>query len=478
MNLLQHGKSIKHRLESNKSSIDMFLFILIIIQPLLDVFSFFMVKNDLTILSTMIRMLMFGIVALYSFTISDNKKAYFITAGVLIAFFTLHMTGCFMEGYQSLFQDITMYFRTIQMPVFVLCFITLFKKGKNIPNVIAKGFVVNYLIITGVIALSYIMGMPEYTYQTGIGLKGWFAIGNAQSCIISLMAPLTIYWAINNKKKIYSFIIMAIAYANLFFFGTKVAYYFIFISLIGMLFFMIINKNKDKAMYFVIVLCIVVCAGGYKQSPCYANNYLMGVSFDEWNADIDAIREKHKNDTTEDGGVSEETYREIYNLYNKDMVDRFGLKKVVEKYNYSLNSYDLVDNRKYKVNHASLVMDEKNTMVRLFGFEYMDFVENGESYEPENDFPAIYFSNGIVGLCMYLAFILYFIVIILIKMKKGIKDALTIECGAVGITFVLLLGAAQLSGNVLRRPNVTIYFSLILAYVYYICKLKKPADKF
>ena len=473
MNLLQQGKRVKQRLDSNKSSIDKFLFVLIIIQPLLDVFSFFMVKNDMTIVSTMIRMLMFGIVALYSFTISDNKKAYFITAGVLIAFFALHMVGCFMEGYQSLFQDITMYFRTIQMPVFVLCFITLFKKGDNISNVIAKGFVVNYLIITGVIALSYIMGMPEYTYQTGIGLKGWFAIGNAQSCIISLMAPLTICWAINNKRKIYSFIIIAIAYANLFFFGTKVSYYFIFISLIGMLFFMVINKNKDKVVYLAMILCIMACALGYKQSPCYENNYLMGVSFDEWNNEIDAIKESHTDDVAEDGEISEETYREIYNLYNKDLVERFGLAKVVEKYDYSLNSYDLVDNRKYKINHASLVMDEKNTMVHLFGFEHMDFYENGESYEPENDFPAIYFANGIVGLCMYLAFILYFVVIILIKIKHGIKDALTVECGAVGITLVLLLGAAQLSGNVLRRPNVTIYFSLILAYVYYLCKMKK-----
>ena len=473
MFLEQQGKSLKGFLEKDRKKIDQILFILLIIQPLLDVFSFFMVENNMTIFSTLMRMALFGVVTLYTFIISDNKKAYFIAAGILGVFWILHMVGCFMEGYQSIYQDLAMFVRTVQMPVFTLCFITIFKKGNDVPKTIRTAFVCNYIIISAVIIASYAVGMPESAYPTGIGVKGWFAISNAQSCIISLLAPLTLYWAVKNKNKILSLIVVIIAYANLFFYGTKVSYYFIFISLFSMIFFMVINKKKDIAMYVILIGCMVVCGGAYKYSPCYENNYLMQASMDEWDADISKIQEEDKAHKDPQEKLTMKDYEKIYNLYNGELVDRFGIEKVVEKYNYSTYAVDLIDNRKLKVNYSSLMMDEKGKMAHLFGFEYMDFVHDGESFEPENDFPAVYFSNGIVGLAMYLIFIAYFLVLIVMKLFKKFWKTLTLEAGAVGTTLVLMLGAAQLSGNVLRRPNVTIYFSLILAYVYYLCKLQK-----
>ena len=47
---------------------------------------------------------------------------------------------------------------------------------------------------------------------------------------------------------------------------------------------------------------------------------------------------------------------------------------------------------------------------------------------------------------------------------RGVQSFLTVEMGAVGMAFLLALIAAQISGNVLRRPNVTVYFAVTDVY--------------
>lgn len=464
-----------------EKTVNFILLILLIIQPILDVISFFMMQNEMTAITTVLRMLLFAALVVFSFLISDHKKSYIIMCTVLGVFWILHMIGCYQDGYQSLFQDIAMYMRTIQMPLMTLCFITFFKKGNQIPKVIRFGFFCNYITITMVILLSYLFGMPESTYQTGIGIKGWFAIGNAQSCIVALLGPLTIYFAMKTKNHLYFVLISILVFANLFLFGTKVTLYTIYIIIIGNLILLLINRKKTIFIYSFFVLCLAAGVLGYEMSPCYQNQYRMGISLGEWDSDIAKLEEAHninKAETEEDRqNINFDDYLEIYNLYNKPLVDRFGIENVVRKYNFSTSAKDLINNRNLKVNFSSLMMDEKSTMVHLFGFEYMDFISEGNIYDPENDFPAIYFSNGAIGLTMYLGFIGYFLLLIIRKLMKDFKGSFTLENGAVAITLLLMLGAAQLSGNVLRRPNVSIYLSLILAYVYYLCVLKKTSKE-
>lgn len=473
---------MKNFLKIEKNRVGIVLFILLLIQPFFDVLSFFMIRNEMTVVSTMLRMILFLAIVVYSFYISDNKKVYIIMCAVLGVFWAFHMAGCFLDGYQSIYQDAAMYARTIQMPLLTVCFITFFKKGRQIPKIIRTGFFCNYLSISGVILLSYAVGMPESTYRTGIGIKGWFAIGNAQSCIVALLAPLTVYLAVQVNNKLFFVLATLVCFTNMFFFGTKVTLYFIFITIISMLFFLIVSKNRNMFIYLILVVYFIVGIGGYKYSPSYQNQRLAGESFKEWDSDIAKIKAKtkkpaNKNKNAKKRKINYDYYLKIYNLYNKDLVDRFGIQKVVKKYNFSTNAEDLIDNRNLKVNFSSLMMDEKNSVEHLFGFEYMDYIYNGNIYEPENDFPGIYFSNGIIGLGLYIVFLLYFVMLILKKLIKDFKGSFTLENGAVAVTFILLVGAAQMSGNVLRRPNVSIYLSLILAYIYYLCVLKDDSKK-
>ena len=55
----------------------------------------------------------------------------------------------------------------------------------------------------------------------------------------------------------------------------------------------------------------------------------------------------------------------------------------------------------------------------------------------------------------------------------GVQRFLTVEMGAVGMTFLLAAIAAQISGNVLRRPNVTAYFAIAAAYLCYLTVIQR-----
>lgn len=458
-----------------------FVFVLLIMQPILDIFSFFVAESSLNIVTTLLRMLIFGLVTLYAFLISDNKKPYFIMAGVLIVFFILHMMACISEGYVSLYEDVTMYIRTIQVPVYVLVFITFFRNAENLKEQVGKAFWINYVIISASILLSYVVGRPESTYDSGYGIKGWFYTGNAQSCIISVMAPLALCYAYRKKKNWLFLVTLLLEFGNLYFFGTRVAYYSIFIVGIAFIVFLAWNKEKKWSVYFMTATVMLICAMGYKVSPCYLQQYAANTSYGEWEMEIDEILVDAEEEDGDEDDKSKKPkydmayYKEIYNLYCKKLVDRFGLEKVVEKYDYSVEVSDIISNRELKVNYSSLVMDEKNFLTHLFGFEYMDYIYDGEVFDPENDFPAIYFSCGYVGLALYLVFFLYFVVI---AMEGIIRDKwkISLEKGMLGTALVLMIATAQFSGNVLRRPNVSIYLSIMLAYLFIISVSNKEKN--
>lgn len=459
----------------SKDIVSNVMFMVLIMQPVLDIVSFFAIENGFNIVTTFLRMLIFGAVTLYAFIVSDKKKSYFIMAAVLGVYWILHMIACISEGYVSLYQDMAMFLRTIQMPVFTLAFITFFEKLDDWKERTGKAFLVNYITISCSIILSFVLNRPEYTYESGYGIKGWFFTGNAQSCILSVMAPLALCYAYRKMNNWLFGITIAVVFANMYFFGTRVVYYSIFIVSFAFIVFLVWNREKRWQPYIITIVALAICLLGYKSSPCYLQQHEANVSYTEWESEISNILVTSDEETSEvlDTPVYDmESYRKIYGLYCEKLIERFGIERVVEKYNYSMDALDIISNRKLKVNYGLLTMDEKNVLTHLFGYEYDCFVYEGEVFDPENDFPAIYFSNGYVGLGMYILFILYFFVIALKSIIRN-QGKISLEKGMLGTALVLMLGIAQLSGNVLRRPNVSIYMSVMLAYVFVICVKRK-----
>ena len=154
------------------------------------------------------------------------------------------------------------------------------------------------------------------------------------------------------------------------------------------------------------------------------------------------------------------------------LVDRFGYDKTLEVYGGSIDATELMDNRQMKVHFGLLTMSEKDMWVWLFGCEDADLYFKGEVFDPENDFPAVFFYYGIVGIALYVVFLGYFAFILIKDIFKSLKK-LPVDKVILGLSLVLSMGCAELSANVLRRPNASIYISLMLAYTYYVCKINK-----
>ena len=178
--------------------------------------------------------------------------------------------------------------------------------------------------------------------------------------------------------------------------------------------------------------------------------------------------------------------RKIYQTYLGPVVQRFGFPRVFEKYNYSIVASELSAQRPMKTNFAQMAFDDATLMERLFGYEYCVLLEEytytdnkGDTitkvftYDLENDFPSIYYYSGYVGTVIYALFVLYFLGLMAVSLITRFKKTVNMENGLLAVSYVLILGIAQFSGNVLRRPNVSIYFSVILAYIYYVTVIRE-----
>ena len=453
-----------YMLKMDKNSI--ILAMLIMIQPILDIASYFAIETGMTSVTSLLRLAIFGAIMVYAFILSDRKKVYYIFAGILGAYWIVHMLICARDGY-SLVSDANGFLRTIQMPALTLAFITLFQRSERFPQEIGKYFVINYIIIGASILLSFAVNMPVYTYYPNVGIKGWFFTGNSQSFIISVMAMLALYEAYRKKNNIAFIVVMVIAFTLMFLLGTQVAQYSIFITAIAYLVIILWNREKRWVMAAALAVAILVTFFARPYSPTQQVSAAEEESRLEWEELLQDDKDPDKEPTASEN--------DLEGTILEPMVERFGYEKVLEVYGGSIDAAELMDNRQMKVNFGRLVMAEKDVWHWLFGVEDADMYFEGQTYDPENDFPAVFFYYGVVGIALYVVFLGYFAVILIKDIFKNLKR-LPVDKVLLGLSLVLSMGCAELSANVLRRPNASIFISLMLAYAYYVCKVEKEQD--
>ena len=153
-------------------------------------------------------------------------------------------------------------------------------------------------------------------------------------------------------------------------------------------------------------------------------------------------------------------------LLNEDLVNRFGAERVLREYGYLPSSRDLSDVRRLKRMYSKMVWEESDQLTKFVGFEYSSI----HGYDLENDYPALFYYYGYIGFGLYVIFILYFVYLIFKTTCINFKSVFTSFNFAILLTFALQLVAAEFSGDILRRPNVSIYLSIIIALLYYQCK--------
>lgn len=501
---------------------------LIVIQPVLDVLSYFLGEMGSNALSTALRFALLAVVALLGFFVSDKKRIYFLFYGVAGLFWIAHAVNCFRVGYQSPVKDAANFLRILNFPIFTLSFITFFQKGKEVQKSVYLGFAVNLGEILVFTALPWLLGKPVYTYgaELKVGVLGWFGVPNAQSAIIVLAVPMAILWAYRTKKYPLFLLAAVLGFALMFVTGTKLTFYSIFIIAGAFAFLFALNLKKKSLKYVLPLLALIVLVFGLRhQSPMalreqmsdYAkNNYTEFVNSSLENSGADEETLKSIKEGFDAANTSEAklekirrsligvyTDKKVYGSLFKNLYDRFGVYNVMASYHYTSEPSILSDTRVRKATFSKLIWEEKDLPTRLLGFEYSDVLMGDMIYDLENDFPAVYYFCGYLGFGLYLLFFAYFAFIILRAFFRdigacmaerkgkpgnpvvkgfgsfwqGVRRFLTIEMGAVGMTFLLAVIAAQISGNVLRRPNVTVYFAAASACVYQLTVKARRGEK-
>ncbi len=490
-------------LNSNKrrNPYAMFLMALIMAQPFLDVLSYYLINLDKTIFTTLLRLIMFAGIMLFSFVLSDNKKAYYILAAVAGGYFALHAANCFRIGYVSLVDDAANFLRTVQPPALAIAFITVLKKIENPARLIGRCFLINILVVWGVIGASNLFGSPVYTIpENKLCLMCWFGVHNAQSAIVMLLVPLALCFAYRSGKIIFA-LTTAACFALLYFTGTRLTFYSVFLvgaAFLVLLLVGVVLKERPFKRYalgaivpaLVVVAAVLISSVFADASPMYKRIELQNVAYGNHQQNINTnasslhvnSSDTSSDDFSSDGSDSSDTqepplddvdYEKYEELYRgvaggvlNDIIDEFGIERVAEKYNYTQSSAELLNTRQRKQIFAELKWEDSDLLTRMVGYEYSTLVTDKEIYDLENDFPAVFYFSGYLGFALYIAFIIYFVWLAAKTFFTDFKRLITMESGMLCLSVALLLGAAQFSGNVLRRPNVSIYLSLLLACMY------------
>ena len=236
------------------------------------------------------------------------------------------------------------------------------------------------------------------------------------------------------------------------------------------------KARTSKRYIAVLVLILAVCCATYKQSPMYINQnrYNEAMSYKQNDANVMIKRAEGNKDGTS-SVTPEERYHAlctIYNFYSPNMCRRFGTARVMSAYDYSAQVTDITATRHRKIVFCEMLLDEQPFTSRLFGMELGRMAFDGEIYDVENDFHGICFLYGWVGLAMMVAFIGYFLYLIIKCLIKDFRKYFTLEAGAYGIGLCLCLVYAYFTAGVLRRPNASIYMSVLLAVVYYLTQMR------
>ncbi len=502
----------------NDKTLKAFILFLIIAQPFLDVLSYFLIEIEKTAFTTLLRLLMFAAIMLYAFFIAEKKKPYYVFVAVVGSYFLLHVANCFRIGYISLVEDIANFLRTVQMPALTIAFVTIFKRVDKPWIIISKAFFINVFAVWFIIGLSFVVGRPVYTYGgLKLGLMGWFGVHNAQSAIVMLLMPLALFFAYRINSILFAVASIA-CFTLLFFTGTKLTFYSIFLIAFAFLLLVFINfftvkqqkgyikKNAVPVVFLVFAIALSVIFIDIspmqqrldRQYNAYSNHqtsvddnmsvlssnlYVSSLESGDVSSEdsVDTSSDYDSKQENDDNKMTIEEYEVIYRDlaggFLDDIIDVYGIERVAEKYNYTTQSYILLNNREKKNVFAELAWEDSDIIIKCLGYEYKTLITEKEIYDLENDFPSVFYYSGYLGFALYIGFLLYFIYLIVRELFKDFKNLFTVESGMLCVTFFLLMGASQFSGNVLRRPNVSIYLSLVLATMYIMYNSKQKGEK-
>lgn len=476
---------MKEKIENLKQilirNLPLLVFIYCVLQPLLDVAGYWQTELEVSNIVTMLlRMGLLGGSVLLGFFLSDRKRWYWLCALVLGAFLVVRTIACFEAGYPDPFEDLLYMSRIYFLPLTTLCFCTFLRQNGRVLLAIQKGFLVNLGIILVVMALGRLTGTDPYTYPTTkIGVQGWFLYGNTQSAILSMIAPVTIGWALNRweKKILPVAVVTVLSLLPLFLFGTRLGFASMVAAGIGMP-VCLLMINKERKRQAVALLCIAIVFVAMVPLSPMAKNLKASQT----------IQQKKQSAFDE---LAEESLVKAYELYIPGTITRFGGERTLEAYEYTRDVSELANWRKMRLTFCELLLEDSPESAKWVGMSVTRMREkvlmmNQKTWEkeiqwlyfdPENDFHGIYYVCGAVGLAMMIVFICFFLFRSLFAMFRDFKRYFTLAFAAMAISCCTSLAHCYFTASVLRFNSAGVYFAMALASMWFLSRRERSAKR-
>ena len=508
--------------------------VLFVLQPLLDVLSFWMAKLQMSNLLTLaLRLLVLVVMVLVGFCLSKRKKAYIIAAVICVVIGLGHMAASWNHGYLDVVGDLSNYIRVLQLPLTTLCLITALREHEKSYGAMQKAIVINIWIILAVQVLAVVTGTEPHTYTDGAGLIGWFTNTNTQSAIVTMIAPIAVVRLYQKKgmKSPWLWIVLVCSCTSMYFLGTRLAYLGIVAMCFGLGCSMLLIRIRDwkKACAFLLVGVLFIALlplapmsghrANHEEQMAQKQNWLNSALEDPDRAPTtspEVITTLQPSESPEPGetprpsetpGAAEnpeptapvqrpiyydeelvasltpaqlDRIKELtpnYNHYVSDLVAIFGVERTVVMFDFTTDITAMTHNRTKKLLVAEALMDDAPVLSKIFGLELARFTIGKYIYDVENDFHGIYYLYGITGIAAMVLFVGYFLLLIVKRLIKNFRRYFTLDAACWGIALVLGLAHSYFTAGVLRRPSASFYLAAVLAAVYYLLKIKKYPDE-
>lgn len=458
------------------------LFLLIAAQPVLDALAYW-TNNSGSSWAGYIRLAIMIILPVSIFFKLPKKKHFALCMLIIGIPFALHIINCFRVGYIDPVRDIRYAASVAQMPVLAVCFVYAIS-SESMRNSALKALKVCAALAFLLLVAAIVTGTDNCTYGVGMGVSGWVIDNNrcANSIILVTLSCFAMLYSAESDKKIAKVLVpLAIAWtliAN----GTKACYYGLFAILFGYALFEVLSKKLkaqriDKLFVAALLLLAVISAAIYPITPRHKVELLeaRAVALKDEDELVRQLKEKgyDPNAMTTEEKISNPEIKQMFEDYYRklmwhvvpEMFDRFSIERILLKYDMTTSAAKLIDVRLMKRTYASLIWDDCDALTKIVGYEVSQIHDKG--LDPENDYPALFWYYGYVGCGMYMLFLAFFIYCIFKKVLRGFRTVFTQVNFALLISFALQLGLAQFSGALVRRPNVSVYLSVILALIYY-----------
>jgi hypothetical protein len=300
----------------------------------------------------------------------------------------------------------------------LVSFINIFNNRGKVENVTFIKIIAIYVFI---VIMCKLIGIETDAYTQGkTGYIGLFYSANEISGIISLLLPFLIFYKVDKSKLILkSIIVLGVLYCTLTI-GSKTAFLSLFIVIGAYVinyFVKQVKANKFKNLRIILLSLILSIALIFIVLPytAFYRNIKTHMTF----LNINSITEIFEGD----------------NFNRLIFSDRLTF---------------LIDTKRH--------YDNSNITQKILGIGY---APENKNKTIEMDYFDIYYRYGILGFTIYFSPLIFAFITILKRVRKTVFDDKIIYISSLSLALLLAL----FTGHIFTAPSVSIYVSLVIAYL-------------